>query len=91
MARICELTGKRPVKGSIIWRSGKPKKQGGIGTHITAITKRRFLPNLQRVKAVVDGQVKYIRVSTSALKKGLVTKPPKRTWKKDQAAAKAGK
>ncbi len=88
MARICELTGKRPVKGSIIWRSGKPKKQGGIGTHITAITKRRFLPNLQRVKAVVDGQVRYIRVSASALKKGLVTKPPKRTWKKEQAKAK---
>jgi large subunit ribosomal protein L28 len=90
MARICTLTGKRPVKGSIIWRSGKPKKQGGIGTHITAITKRRFLPNLQRVKAVVDGQVKYIRVATSAIKKGLVTKPPKRTWKKGQPA-KAGK
>ncbi len=38
MARFCELTGKGPMKGSIIWRSGKPKKQGGIGTHITAIT-----------------------------------------------------
>src|SRR5258707_7108530 len=58
MARICELTGKRPMKGSIIWRSGKAKKQGGIGTHITAITKRRFLPNLQRVKAVVNGEVR---------------------------------
>lgn len=90
MARICELTGKRPVKGSIIWRSGKPKKQGGIGTHITAITKRRFLPNLQRVKAVVDGQVRYVRVSASAIKKGLITKPPKRTWKKPEGA-KAGK
>jgi large subunit ribosomal protein L28 len=90
MARICELTGKRPVKGSIIWRSGKPKKQGGIGTHVTAITKRRFLPNLQRVKAVVDGQVKYIRVSTAAIKKGMVIKPPKRNWKKGQPA-KAGK
>src|SRR2546426_2106219 len=61
MARICELTGKRPMKGSIIWRSGKAKKSGGIGTHITAITKRRFLPNLQRVKAVVNGEVRYIR------------------------------
>lgn len=70
------------MKGSIIWRSGKPKKQGGIGTHITAITKRRFLPNLQRVKAVVDGQVRYIRVSTRALKQGLVVKAPKRNWKK---------
>ena len=73
MARICELTGKRPMKGSIIWRSGKPKKQGGIGTHITAITKRRFLPNLQRVKAQLpNGEVRYIRVSASAIKKGLV-------------------
>ena len=72
MARICELTGKRPMKGSIIWRSGKPKKQGGIGTHITAITKRRFFPNLQRVKALLpSGEVRYIRVAASALKKGL--------------------
>ena len=83
MARICPLTGKRPHKGSIIWRSGKPKKQGGIGTHITAITKRRFLPNLQRVKAVVNGEVRYVRVAASAIKKGLVVKPPKRNWKKE--------
>ena len=86
MSRICELTGKGPRKGSIIWRSGKPKKQGGIGTHITAITKRRFFPNLQRVKAVMpSGEVRYIRVTASALKKGLVTKAPKRTWKKPEA------
>ena len=82
MGRICELTGKRPMKGSIIWRSGKAKKLGGIGTHVTAITKRRFFPNLQRVKAVVNGQVRYIRVTANALKQGLVTKAPKRTWKK---------
>jgi large subunit ribosomal protein L28 len=89
MAKICELTGKGPVKGSIIWRSGKAKKKGGIGMHVTAITKRRFFPNLQRVKAVVDGEVRYIRVATTAIKKGLVTKAPKRTWKKEQAAAAA--
>jgi len=87
MARVCELTGKRPHKGSRIWRSGKPKKAGGIGTHITAITPRRFLPNLQRVKAVVNGRVRYIRVAASAIKKGLVVKPPKRTWKKAEAEA----
>jgi large subunit ribosomal protein L28 len=89
MSRICELTGKGSRKGSIIWRSGKPKKQGGIGTHITAITKRRFMPNLQRVKAVVNGEVRYIRVSASAIKKGLVVKAPKRTWKKPEEAPKA--
>ena len=73
------------MKGSIIWRSGKPKKQGGIGTHITAITKRRFFPNLQRVKALINGEVRYIRVTTRALKRGLVIKAPKRTWKKPEA------
>jgi large subunit ribosomal protein L28 len=86
MAGICELTGKGPIKGSIIWRSGKPKKQGGIGTHVTAITKRRFLPNLQRVKAQLpSGEVRYIRVAASALKKGLVVKAPKRNWKREEA------
>ncbi|MCF7668245.1 MAG: 50S ribosomal protein L28 [Verrucomicrobia bacterium] len=86
MARICELTGKRPIKGNKIWRSGKPKKQGGIGTHITAITKRRFYPNLQRVRTVENGRVRYVRVSAKAIKKGLVTKPSKRTWKKEAEA-----
>lgn len=87
MARICELTGKGPIKGSHIWRSGKAKKKGGIGTHVTATTKRRFMPNLQRVKAVINGEVRYVRVAASAIKKGLIVKPPKRTWKKDAVKA----
>lgn len=79
------------MKGSIIWRSGKSKKSGGIGTHVTAITKRKFRVNLQRVKALMpNGEVRYIRVAASTLKKGLVTKAPKRTWKKgDEAKKKA--
>ena len=87
MARICELTGKGPIKGSIIWRSGKAKKSGGIGTHVTAITKRRFFPNLQRVKALVNGEVRYIRVTANAIKQGLVIKAPKRQWKKPETKA----
>ena len=82
MSRICELTGKGSIKGNHIWRSGKAKKKGGIGTHITAITKRRFMPNLQRVKTIVNGEVRYMRVTANAIKKGLVVKAPKRTWKK---------
>ncbi len=90
MSRICELTGTRPIKGSHIWRSGKAKKKGGIGTHITATTKRRFIPNLQRVKAVINGEVRYIRVTAKALKTGLVTKAPKRRWVKAAPAAATG-
>src|SRR5438105_8577160 len=50
MARICVITGRRPVKGSIINRKGQSKKSGGIGTHVTSITKRKFRPNLQRIR-----------------------------------------
>lgn len=87
MTRTCEITGKGSIKGSHIWRSGKAKKKGGIGTHITAITKRRFFPNLQRVKAVINGEVRYVRVTARALKKGSVIKAPKRRWVKPEAAA----
>lgn len=88
MARICPLTGKRPSKGSHIWRSGKAKKLGGIGTHVTAITKRRFFPNLQRVKVLLpSGEVRYMRVAASAIKKGSIVKAPKRNWKKPAAKA----
>jgi large subunit ribosomal protein L28 len=72
--------------GNHIWRSGKAKKKGGIGMHITGITKRRFSPNLQRVKALLpSGEVRYIRVAASAIKKGMITKAPRRTWPKEQA------
>jgi len=85
MARICQITGKRPIKGRRILRSGKAKKEGGIGMHVTKTTKRRWMPNLQRVRALVDGEVKYIRVTAKAIKKGLVTKAPRRNWKKAEA------
>jgi large subunit ribosomal protein L28 len=84
MARRCEITGKGPIKGSIIWRSGKAKKSGGIGTHVTAITKRRFFPNLHRMRVLIDGEVRYVRVSAKAIKRGLITRPLKRTWKKEE-------
>lgn len=87
MAKVCALTGKKPIIGSRIIRSGKAKKKGGIGMHVVKVTKRRFLPNLQRVKAIIDGEVKYIRVTAKAIKKGLVVKAPKRTWKKPTAKA----
>lgn len=34
------------------------------------------------------GEIRFIRVSVKALKAGMVTKAPKRTWKKPEAAAK---
>jgi len=75
MTKVCFITGRRPVKGNIINRKGQTKKSGGIGTHITSITKRKFRPNLQRVRILMaNGGTKRVWVSVKALKAGLVQK-----------------
>jgi len=74
MSRVCEICGKGPVRGSTILRRGQPKKKGGIGQHVTAITPRVFRPNLQTVRAVVNGKTKRIRLCTSCLRSGAVQK-----------------
>jgi len=75
MARICAISGRRPVKGSIINRKGQSKKSGGIGTHVTSITKRMFRPNLQRIRIKMpNGGTKRVWVSAKAIKAGLVEK-----------------
>jgi large subunit ribosomal protein L28 len=75
MSRICSVTGKRRVSGNRIHRKGLTKKSGGIGTHISKITKRTFKPNVQRVRVrMPSGQVKRVWVSAKALKAGLVEK-----------------
>ena len=75
MARICAITGRRPVKGSIIHRKGQSKKSGGIGTHVTKVTKRLFRPNLQRIRVrLPDGSAKRILVSVKAIKAGKIVK-----------------
>jgi large subunit ribosomal protein L28 len=75
MAKICFVTGRRPVKGSIIHRKGQSKKSGGIGTHVTTITPRKFRPNLQRIRIkLANGGTKRVWVSVKAIKAGLVQK-----------------
>ena len=75
MARICAITGKRPSIGSIIHRKGQSKKSGGIGTHVTARTRRWIKPNLQKIRVVLpSGQVKRILVSVKAIKAGKIKK-----------------
>lgn len=74
MASNCEICGKGPTTGNRIIRHGLSKKKGGIGLHTTAVTKRVFKPNLQTVRARVNGGVKRMTVCTSCLKAGKVEK-----------------
>ena len=66
------------MNGNRVSTRGLAKKTGGIGKKITGKSKRKFYPNLQTVRVIVNGTVKRMKVSTRALKKGLVTKAPRR-------------
>ncbi len=80
MPRKCPFTGKKTRAGRKYARRGKAKYLGGVGIKITGKTNRKFKPNIQRVRAVVDGVVKRINVSTKAIRSGFIVKPPKRNY-----------
>jgi large subunit ribosomal protein L28 len=48
-------------------------------SHSHRRTKRRWDPNIQRVRAVVNGSNRHINVCTSCIRAGKVTKPPIRS------------
>jgi large subunit ribosomal protein L28 len=80
MARECYFTGKKTRTGNSIARKGKAKYLGGVGRKTTGITRRKFKPNVQKIRAVIDGKVCRIQVSAKAIRMGLVQKPLKRDW-----------
>jgi large subunit ribosomal protein L28 len=87
MPRVCYFTGKKTSFGNQITHRGKAKYLGGVGTKITGITARKFRPNIQKVRAVIDGQIVRIKVSTKAIRNGMITKPVRRKYAKAAAAS----
>lgn len=63
MSKVCEICGKKPMVGCNV-------------SHAHNVTKRRFNPNLQSVRAQHEGRVKKMVVCTSCIKSGLVVKAP---------------
>ena len=61
MAQACEICGKGPVYGNRI-------------SHAHNVTKRRWNPNLRRVRALVKGAPKRLNVCAKCLKAGKVTR-----------------
>ena len=75
MAKVCEICGKGPQMGNRVQTRGKPKYLGGVGTKLTGITRRKFRPNLQRVRVTTKSGVNNtMRVCTQCLRSGVVTK-----------------
>lgn len=67
MAKQCAICGKKTTIGRQV-------------SHSHNVTARSWKPNLQRVRALVDGSVKRLLVCTSCLRSGKITKPPVRNW-----------
>jgi large subunit ribosomal protein L28 len=61
MAKHCEICGKSPVVGR-------------QHSHANNVSPRRFEPNLQAVRAMVNGGVKRLRVCTRCIRSGKVIK-----------------
>ena len=80
MPRVCPFTGKKTASGRTYTHRGKAKRLGGVGRKITGKTKRKFKANIQRVRAVIDGEIVKINVSAKAIRSGAIVKPLKRTW-----------
>ncbi len=93
MPNVCYFTGKGTTFGNRIVRSGAAIKTGGFGFKTSGISRRRFKANLQKVTALIDGKPVRIKVSTTAIRDGLVIKPLKRKYgytAQQKAAAAAG-
>ena len=63
MARVCEICGKRPLVGNNV-------------SHAHNVNKRRFKPNLQKVRSLQNGQARKTVVCTSCIKSGRIVKAP---------------
>lgn len=74
MLRICAICGKVSLTGKNVVRKGLAKKKGGTGRKIVRSTKRKFLPNLQKIRFLLNNQPKKAYVCTKCIKKGLIQK-----------------
>ncbi|MDX1632455.1 MAG: 50S ribosomal protein L28 [Thermoanaerobaculia bacterium] len=66
---------------------GKGTKAGGQVSHAHNVSKRTFRPNLQKVRAWIDGSVKRVYVCSRCLRSGKVRKPPARDWQPEEASS----
>ena len=61
MAQKCEICGKGPQYGNVV-------------SHANNTRRRRWNPNLRRVRAVVGGAKKHVRACTECIRQGRVKK-----------------
>ncbi len=74
MLKICAICGKSQMAGKSVVRKGLAKKKGGTGKKVTRSTARSFLPNLQKIRILLNNRVQRVFVCTKCIKKGRLQK-----------------
>lgn len=70
MLKKCALCGKGELTGKVVTRKGLAKSKGGTGSKISRWSKRKFLPNLQKMRLLFNGHPKKVYVCAKCIKKG---------------------
>ena len=81
MPNCCVICGKKTMFGTKYCRRGAAKKDGGSGAKISGKSPRTFKPNLQNVRALVNGAPKQIKVCASCIQAGKIVKAVRGTRK----------
>ena len=61
MAKVCDICGKGPATGNNV-------------SHAHNRTRRRWLPNLQNIRVLINGVSKRVKVCTNCIRSGKVQK-----------------
>ena len=80
MSKVCDITGAKVTRGSIIHRRGMAKKKGGVGLKQVGVHKRTQKPNLQKKTIWLGGKAQRVYLSTKALRslEPSLLSPPRR-------------
>lgn len=78
MFKKCVICGKGIMSGHNVSRRGLAKKKGGTGKKTTRVSKRRFLPNLRKIRLILKGRPENAYVCIKCLKAGKIKTAPKR-------------
>lgn len=74
MLKLCAICGKGSQTGKKVTRKGQAKSKGGTGKKIVRSSKRKFLPNLQKMRILLNNRPQQVYVCTRCIKKGRVQK-----------------
>lgn len=74
MLKVCAICARGPMTGKKVVRKGLAKKKGGTGKKIVRSSKRKFLPNLQKIRILVNKRPQRVFVCTKCIKEGKIQK-----------------